>query len=64
MKEEKYVVYFFPLEQIPKRKIIHIVASEHPEVIEGRHRLIATHSLDHGDEAEDCVIDNYGSESD
>ena len=31
---------FFSLDQIPKINICHMVASEHPEVIEGRWRLL------------------------
>ena len=41
-----------------------MVASENPELIEGRHRLIFTHILDHGDDAEYYDIDDYGAESD
>ena len=33
---------FVPLDQTPKIKIFHMVESEHPEVIEGRWRLIVT----------------------
>ena len=31
-----YLIHFVYLDQIPKIKICHMVASEHPEVIEGR----------------------------
>ena len=40
------IIHFVPIEQIPKIKICHMVASEHPEVIEGRRRLIATDVLE------------------
>ena len=53
-----------PLDQIKKIKICHMVASEHPEVIEGRRRLIATDVIDYGEEAEDCSIDNYDADFD
>ena len=43
------LICFVPLDQIPKIKIFHMVASEHPEVIEGRRRLIATDFLDYED---------------
>ena len=36
------LVCFVSLDQIPKIKICHMVASEHPEVIEERRQLIAT----------------------
>ena len=35
-------------------------ASEHPKVIEGRRRLIATYVLDSEEEDEDGTIDNDG----
>ena len=38
---------FFSLDEIPKIKICHMVAKEHPEVIEGRRRLIAMDVLVH-----------------
>ena len=41
-----------------------MVASEHPEVIEGRRRLIATYFLDSEEAAEDGSIDNNGTDSD
>ena len=40
------LIRFVPLEHTPKIKIFHMVASEHPEVVEGRLRLIATDVLD------------------
>ena len=57
-------IHFFPLDQTPKIKICHMVVSEHPEVIEGRRRLIATDVLDYEEVAEDGSIDNYGAASD
>ena len=40
------LIRFIYLDQIHKIKIYHMVVSEHPEVIEGRQRLIATDILD------------------
>ena len=40
-----------------------MVASEHPEVIEGRRRLIATDVLDSEEAAEDSSVDNDGAAS-
>ena len=45
----------FSLDKIPKIKIFHMVASEHPEVIEGRRWLIAT------DVPESEEANEYGS---
>ena len=58
------LIRFVPLDQIPEIKICHMVASEHPEVIEGRRRLIATDVLDSEEAAEDGSIDNNGAASD
>ena len=58
------LIHFVPLDQIPKMKICHMVASENPEVIEGRRRLIATDVLDSEEAAEDGFIDNNGAASD
>ena len=38
-----------------------MVASKHPEVIEGRRRLIVMDVLDSEESAEDGSIDNYGA---
>ena len=66
MDETKcFVSHFFgPLDQIPKIKIFHMVASEHLEVIEGRWRLIATDVLESEEADEDFSIDNDGAASD
>ena len=40
------LIRFSPQDQTPKIKICHMVASEHPEVIEGRPRLIVADVLD------------------
>ena len=40
------LVRFFSLDKIPKIKICHMVAKDHPEVIEWRRRLIAVDFLD------------------
>ena len=58
------LISFVPLDQIPKIKICHMVTSEHPEVIEGRWRLIATDVLDSEEAAEDGSVDNDGAASD
>ena len=58
------LILFVPLEQIPRIKICHMVASEHPEGIEGRRRLIAADVLDSEEASEDGSIDNDGSASD
>ena len=39
-----------------------MVASEHPEVIEGRQRFVATDILDSEEATEDSSIDNYGAD--
>ena len=41
-----------------------MVVSEHPEVIEGRRRLISTDVLDSEEAYEDGSIDNDGAASD
>ena len=58
------LIRFVPLDQIPKIKICHMVASRHPEFIERRQRLIATDVLDSEEAAEDGSIDNDGTTSD
>ena len=64
-KTKKIVSHsFFFLDQIPRIKIFHVVASEHYEVIEGRRRLIATDVLESEVAAEDDSIDNYGASLD
>ena len=47
---------FFSLEKIPKINICHMVAKEHPEIIEGRQRLIDVDVLDSEEAAEDDSI--------
>ena len=47
---------FFSLDEIPKIKICHMVAKDHPEVIEGRRRLIAVDVLDSEEAVEDASI--------
>ena len=59
--KKHYLIYFVTLEQIPKIKIFHIVASEHPEVVEGRWRFIATDVLDSEEADKDVFIDNDGT---
>ena len=50
---------FFSLDEITKIKICHMVAKEHPEVIEGRRRLISVYVLDSEEAAEDATINHY-----
>ena len=52
---------YFSLEEIPKIKICHMVAKEHPEVIEGRRQLIAVDVLDSEKEDEDASINHDGA---
>ena len=47
---------FFLLDEIPKIKICHMVAKEHPGVIEGRRQLIAVDVPDSEEAAEDASI--------
>ena len=47
---------FFSLDKIPKIKICHMVAKEHPEFIEGRRRLIAVDVLESEETAEYASI--------
>ena len=47
---------FFSLDKIPKIKIYHMVAKEHPEVNEGKKQLIAVDFLDSKESAEDDSI--------
>ena len=50
------LLFIFSLEEIPKNKICYMVAKDHPEVIEGRQRLIAVDVLDSEEAAEDASI--------
>ena len=50
------LIRFFSLEKIPKIKICHMVANDHPEVIEGRRRLIAVDVLESEESYEDASI--------
>ena len=56
------IISFVPIDENPKIKICHMVASEHPEVIEGRWRLIAMDVLYFEEATEDVSIDNYGAD--
>ena len=58
------LIRFVPLDQIPKIKICHMVTSEHPEVIEGRRRLITADVFESEEAAEYGSIDNDGAASD
>ena len=57
------LIRFVSLDQTPKIKICHMVTSEHPEVIEGRRRLIATEFLESEEESDDVYIENDGAAS-
>ena len=54
---------FFSLDQIPKIKKYHIVAKEHPEVIEGRGRLITVDVLDSEEASENSSVYHDGADS-
>ena len=58
MDKGKYHVScsFFSLDEIPKIKICHMVANDHPEVVEGRKQLIAVDVLDSEEAAYDASI--------
>ena len=58
------LVRVFPLVEIPKIKICHMVTKEHPELIEGRQRLVSVDVIDSKEVAEDGSINNYGPTSD
>ena len=47
---------FFSLDERPKINICHMVSKEHPEVIEGRQRLISVGVLDSEEAAEDSSV--------
>ena len=50
------LVRFFSVDKIPKIKICHMVAKDHPEFIDGRQRLIAVDVLDSEEAAEYASI--------
>ena len=54
------LISFFPLDQIPKINICHMVASKHHQVIEGGLWLITTDVPDSKEAVDDVSIDNYG----
>ena len=58
------LIRFVPYDQIPKIKICHMFAIEHPEVIERRRQLIATHVIDSEKEVQYGSIDNGGDDLD
>ena len=58
------LIRFVSLDQITKIKICHMAASEYPEGIEGRRRLIYMDVLEYEGAAEDGSIDNYSYASD
>ena len=49
-------------DEISKIEICHIVTKEHPEVIDGRQRLISVDVIDSGESYEDSSIDNGDSD--
>ena len=52
------LIRFVSLDQIPKIKICHMVASEHRKVIELRRRFLDTDVIDYEEVYEDASIDN------
>ena len=64
-KNEIFCLSFvlFPLTN-PQDKKCHMVASEHPEVTEGRLRLISTYVLESEEATEYVSIDNDGASLD
>ena len=58
------LLYFVSLDHIPKLKLFHMVASEHPEIIGGMRQLIFTDVLDPDEAAEYGSIDNDGADLD
>ena len=65
-KKEMFLslVSFFYLDEIPKIKICHMAAKEHPEVIEGRQRLIDMDVPDSDEAAEYYSIVNDDADFD
>ena len=55
---------FFSLDEIPKIKVYHMLAKQHPEMIEGRRWLFAVDITDSGDASEDASINNYDASMD
>ena len=58
-KQNVFLLFFFSLDKIPKIKICQMLAKEHPEVTEGRQRLIDVHVIDSEEASEDTYIDHY-----
>ena len=58
------LIHFVPHYKIPKIKICHMFASKHPEVIEGRRRLIATDATESKEAYENVSIDDDGFDLD
>ena len=54
------IINFVSIYQIPKIKICHMIASEHPEEIEGRQWLTTIDVPDPEEAAEDGSIDDDG----
>ena len=50
------LLFVFSLYKIPRIKICHMVAKDHPEIIDGRRRMIAVDVLDSEEAAEDASI--------
>ena len=61
---QKNISFVFFLGKIPKIKIFRMVASEHPEAIEGRGQLISAEVPDHEEAAGGGSIDDYNYASD
>ena len=60
-KNVLYIIIFLSLEKTPKINISHMIAKEHPEMIERKQLLIAVDVLDSEQAAEDYSIDHDGA---
>ena len=56
-----YLISFLSLDKTPKINISHMVAKEHPEMIERKQLLVAVDVLDSDEVAEDASIDHYSA---
>ena len=61
-KETFLSIVCFSLDEIPKIKICHMLAKEHPEAIGGRRRLIDVDVTDSVEAVEDASIYHYGDD--
>ena len=61
--QKKAIIIFVSIDQILKKQIFHMVASEHPQTIEERQQLISKYILDPDEAAKGCSIDDDGDAS-